>query len=412
MLILSGRKSLMAAWQRVLRDHAFALDAAIALVLFAVSFPGSRISAPGFAAKSAWWPGVVLVGAACVCLLWRRAHPRTVAVLTGVSGVAVAALGYLPSIFLLGPLIVALYTLAERTTRRVANPIAFAAVALVVAASVLAHPDEPFAITAIAPAASLLLPLSLGTTIRIRRAYVQAVHARAEYAEKTREQEARHRVSEERMRIARELHDVVAHHLALANAQAGAVAHLMRSRPEQAEKMVADLAATTSSALRELKGTVGLLRQADEPDAPLQPAPGLARLGELTGALASAGLNVTVTTQGTARPLSPAVDLTAYRIIQEALTNVAKHAATDRAEVLLRYSPERLTLTVTNATRENTVTAASGHSEGGFGLIGMRERARSVGGEVRTGRRPDGVFEVTASLPLYAPNSEEEELGS
>ena len=206
--------------------------------------------------------------------------------------------------------------------------------------------------------------------------------------------------------IARELHDVVAHHLALANAQAGAAAHLMVTKPEQAQKMVAELAATTSSALRELKGTVGLLRQADDPDTPLQPAPGLSQLAELTAAVAFTGLKVTVTTEGQARRLSPGVDLTAYRIIQEALTNVTKHAVTDEAQVLLRYTRDRLTLTVTNQTHEDGVTAASDPG-GGYGLIGMRERAQSVGGVAQTGRRPDGVFEVTADLPLYAQDQKE-----
>jgi signal transduction histidine kinase len=405
MLTVSGRKSLMAAWQRALREHASAVDAVIALVLFGASFPGTRISAPGFAPEEQWWPGVLITGLAALCLLWRRSHPRAVAVLTGAAGIAVAALGYLPSIFVVGPLVVSLYTLAERTERRVANPIAFTAVVLVSAASVAAHPHETLDITLIAPAASLLLPLSLGTTVRIRRAYVQSVQARAQYAEQTREQEARHRVAEERVRIARELHDVVAHHLALANAQAGAVAHLMRTRPEQAQKLVAELAATTSSALRELKGTVGLLREADEPNAPLQPAPGLAQLPELTAAMAAAGLNVTVTTEGRARPISPGADLTAYRIIQEALTNVTKHAATGEAHVLLRYVADRLTVTVTNPARE---PAVPGLHNTGFGLIGMRERAQSVGGAVRTGLRPDGVFEVAADLPLYDPQPEQE----
>ena len=405
-----------AVWRRplsFLRGHPRAVDAMLALVLFVVAFPGSRVSAPGVAATERWWPAVLLVGAACVCLFWRRAHPCAVAALTGACGTAVAALGYLPSIFVLGPLVVALYTLAQRTSRKIANPIAFTAVVLVAVAAVTAHPDETTDITVIAPAASLLLPLSLGTTIRIRRDYLQAVHARARYAEQTREQEARHRVGEERMRIARELHDVVAHHLALANAQAGTVAHLMRTRPEQAERMVIELAGTTSAALRELKATVGLLRQADDSDAPLQPTPGLARLPELTAAMAAAGLSVSVTTEGRARPLSPGVDLTAYRIIQEALTNVAKHAATDKARIRLSYSPDRLTPTVLNDTHGtgHVAAAADAGSNTGFGLIGMHERAESVGGTVRTGRRPDGVFEVVAQLPLYAAEPEEEPRG-
>ena len=308
---------------------------------------------------------------------------------------------------MLGPLAVVLYTPAQRTNRKTANPIAFTAVVLVAVAAVISHPGESIAITVISPAASLLLPLSVGTTIRIRRDYLQAVQARARYAEQTREQDARHRVGEERLRIARELHDVVAHHLALANAQAGTVAHLIRARPEQAQKMVAEPAGTTSSALRELKAAVGLLRQADEPDTPLQPAPGLAQLPELTAAVAATGLSVEVTTQGRARPPSPGVDLTAYRIIQEALTNVAKHAATDAAQIRLCYSGDRLTRTVLNETRGTAPAAPAAGTDTGFGLIGMHERAQSVGGAVHTGRQADGVFEVAAQPPLHVPDPEE-----
>jgi signal transduction histidine kinase len=393
---------MLAACQRFLRGHVRVFDVVLAVVLLALSVPGSRISFPGADVPARAWVGVLLTGIACVFLPWRRSYPRTVAVLAAACGIAVAACGFVPSLFVLGPLIVMAYTLAERTDRKTANSITFTAILLVVCAAVFAHPHGTIYVTVIAPAASLLLPLSLGTTIRIRRDYLQAVRARAEFAEQTREKEARHRVAEERMRIARELHDVVAHHLALANAQAGTVAHVMRSNPEQAAKMVAELAGTTSSALRELKATVGLLRQSDESDesdALLQPAPGLSRLPELTAALASAGLTVTVTTEGSAQPLSPGVDLTAYRIIQEALTNVTKHATTKDAQVRLSYSRNRLTVTVTNDSRGAAAEAPAPGS--GFGLMGMRERAHSVGGSVHTGRRNDGVFEVCADLPLY-----------
>jgi signal transduction histidine kinase len=393
---------MLAACQRFFRGHVRVFDVVLAVVLLALSVPGSRISFPGADVTARTWVGVLLTGIACVFLPWRRSHPRTVAVLAAACGIAVAACGFVPSMFVLGPLIVMAYTLAERTDRKTANSITFTAVVLVACAAVLAHPHETIYLTVIAPAASMLLPLSLGTTIRIRRAYLQAVRARAEFAEQTREKEARHRVAEERMRIARELHDVVAHHLALANAQAGTVAHVMRSNPEQAAKMVEELAGTTSSALRELKATVGLLRQTDESDESgtrLQPAPGLSRLPELTAALASAGLNVAVTTEGSMQPLSPGVDLTAYRIIQEALTNVTKHATTKDAQVRLSYSRNRLTVTVTNDSRSAVAKAPAPGS--GFGLIGMRERAQSVGGTVHTGRRDDGVFEVFADLPLY-----------
>ncbi len=155
-------------------------------------------------------------------------------------------------------------------------------------------------------------------------------------------------MAEERVRIARELHDVVAHHLALANAQAGTAAHLVRRNPAQAEQLITELAGTTSSALRELKATVGLLRSPDDPDSPLEPAPGLARLPELIATHEAAGLAVTVTTTGDAVPLAAGVDLTAYRIVQEALTNVTKHAATTAAQVTLAYAGNLLTITVSD----------------------------------------------------------------
>lgn len=200
------------------------------------------------------------------------------------------------------------------------------------------------------------------------------------------------------MRIARELHDVVAHHMALANAMAGTAAHLARTHPDQVPPILDDLAGTTSSALRELKATVGLLRQADDPDAPLEPAPGLGRLGDLTDAFAAAGLTVTVSAQGEERPLSPGVDLTAYRIVQEALTNVAKHAAAKTARVLLAYTHDHVNITISD---DGDATAPAAPAPGGgFGLMGMRERAQSAGGRLQAGYRPEGGFTVTAELPI------------
>jgi signal transduction histidine kinase len=294
-----------------------------------------------------------------------------------------------------------------RTGRDTTRAFSLVTTALLVGTALVFGPaDQPIDLKTISPAAWLLLPAVLGTSVRLRRAYAEAMNARAEHAERTREEEARHRVAEERVRIARELHDVVAHHLALANAQAGTAAHLVRNRPEQAQQILTDLIGTTSSALREMKGTVGLLRQAGDADAPLEPAPGLSRLPELTAALATAGLKVTVTTEGTARPLSPGVDLTAYRIVQEALTNVTKHAATSAARVRLSYSYDRLTIRVTDDGGGTAATPAPAQS--GFGLIGMHERARSVGGQVSAGLRPEGGFEVTTELPLHPRKPEED----
>ncbi len=394
-------------WQRYQREHLRVLDLALAGLLFVIGIPGSMIGTPDTPHTALWWPGVLLNGVGCVALSWRRGNPRLVAAATAACAITTAALGYLPSPLMTGPLMVALFTLADRGGRKLANSAALVIMAAHSVAAVVGRPHDTLALTVVMPIAFLLLSLALGTTARTKRAYLEAVQARAEFAEQTREQEARYRVAEERMRIARELHDVVAHHLALANAQAGTAAHIARTRPEQVREILAELTNTTSAALRELKATVGLLRENDDPDAPLQPAPGLAQLPELTASLATAGLKVVVTTEGTARPLSPGVDLTAFRIVQEALTNVTKHAATDTAHVRLGYGHDRLTITVTDdedgARGSAPVAAAAGAVKtpgGGFGLIGMHERAQSIGGRLEAGRRPEGGFQVTAELPL------------
>jgi signal transduction histidine kinase len=297
--------------------------------------------------------------------------------------------------------------LTLRASPRTAYTFTAAAMVAVLCTALIADPgSEGLNLKVSAPAFWLVLPAVLGEASRLRHAYLDAATARAEWAERTREEEARHRVDEERMRIARELHDVVAHHLALANAQAGTVARLVGTDPGQAGQMARDLSGTVASALRELKATVGLLRQAGDAEAPLEPAPGLAQLPDLTASFRSAGLTVTVTTEGEPQPLSPGVDLTAFRIIQEALTNAAKHAVTSQAQVRLAYRGDLLGITVSNDSPARA-PAATAAAAPGYGLIGMRERAQSVGGWLRAGRRPAGGFEVTTELPLQ-PRSPEE----
>ncbi|MCX5329825.1 MULTISPECIES: sensor histidine kinase [unclassified Streptomyces] len=368
-------------------------DAVLAAALFACAFPGSMVTLPGHDLRVSWWPGVLLAGVACLALLWHRDRPRTTVAVTLVCAAASSALGYLLTVLLLGPLMVALYSLAVRTDRRTANTAAGAAIATLVITSLIAGPtDEPLVLKLLGPTAWLLLPTSLGTVARLRTAYLDAVRARAEDAERTREEEARRRVAEERVRIARDLHDVVAHHLVLANLQAGAVARHLPARPEEAGRLALDLSGTTAAAMRELKATVGLLRHTvDEGSPPV----GLARLPDLAASFRHAGLTVNVVSEGEPQPLPAGADLTAYRIVQEALTNVTKHADTHSAEVRLTYSPGLLGITVTNG---GSVPAAA--VQGGYGLVGMGERALSVGGRVRAGRRPQGGFEVVAELPV------------
>ncbi|WP_307180777.1 sensor histidine kinase [Streptomyces canus] len=378
-------------------------DTALPLGLFACSFPGSLVTLPGSGPAVAWWPGVLLTGLACVALLWRRNRPRATTAVAMACATVVSAFGYVLTVLLLGPLMTALYYLALRTDRRTANTFALASVVCLISAALMAGPgDEPLVLKLLGPAAWLLLPVALGTTTRLRGAYLEAVQIRAELAERTREEETRHRVTAERMRIARDLHDVVAHHLLLANIQAGTVSRLLPARPGEAGKIAVELATTTLSALRELKATVGLLRndadRTTDSGRTSERTPGLAGLPELAASFRHAGLTVAVTTEGTVRLLSAGTDLTAYRIVQEALTNVTKHAAVDRAEVRLVYRADVLLVSVVN---DGPAYADSPSPGGGYGLIGMRERARSAGGRIRTGRLVQGGFEVVVELPYH-----------
>lgn len=397
-------------WSRFTDRHPRLVEAALLLLVTAVT---SRQHA---GAAHGWAAGQPLVAAALVPLLWRRRHPGPVVVATAVCGAASAGLGYPLSLPLLAPTVLALYELAVRAPQRTVYAHYALVLALVVPVALLAENEgQDWTEESVGPVFWLLLPVLAGIAVQARRAYLDAVHLRAEHAERTREEEARRRVAEERVRIARELHDVVAHHMALAHAQAGTAARLVRTRPGQAEEILGELTGTTSAALRELQATVGLLRQPGDPDdpgtvaggggpggpggsgEPLEPAPGLGRLPELLASFASAGLPVTVAAEGAERPLPPGLDLTAYRIVQEALTNVAKHAGAGAARVRLAYAHDRLTVSVSDDGGAGRPPPPPG---GGFGLIGMRERARTAGGSLRAGPRPDGGFTVTAELPL------------
>ncbi|MFF7472811.1 histidine kinase [Streptomyces sp. NPDC008092] len=387
--------------------HRCLVDAATGLALLACVTLGALLRFPGLSQPQEQWPATAIAAVTCLALLWARIHPRTVAAVAMAGTVATLAQGYIPTPLMLAPLMLALYWVAAVTERSVARAFGLAAMAVVVIAAVLDNPTtDMLLLRTVGPVLWLLLPLVGGSRARLRTAYLESVQARAAYAERTREEEARLRVAEERMRIARELHDVVAHHMAVANAQAGTARHLVPTRPEQALALLDELTVTTSSALIELRATVGVLRQSGDPDAEsLEPAPGLDRLPDLVSTCAGAGLDVTLTTDGEPRPLSPGVDLTAYRIIQEALTNVTKHGAGQGADVRLTYERTRLLISVTN---DGTPTAPPA-ADGGYGLMGMRERAHSVGGDLRAGPRPGGGFEVATALPLHSLAPEEPE---
>lgn len=243
-----------------------------------------------------------------------------------------------------------------------------------------------------------------GQAVRVRRAQKAMLEERARRVEENREQEARLRVHSERLRIARDLHDAVGHQVALISVQAGAMGYLLDTDVGKARESLAHIQRASEAALEELRLTVGLLRQPGESE-PTEPASGLARLDELISSFAATGLNVTCHVTGEARPLPEAVDLTAYRVIQESLTNTAKHAAGASASVRLAFRPDVLALTVEDDGRggtEDEARPARAGGDPGHGLIGMRERAAAVGGWVSAGPRDGGGFQVLAELPLAA----------
>ncbi len=386
--------------ERYAQRNARAADVVTAVALCVCALFGAQIGTSDSSPPHTLWPAWIIVGSGAAVLAC-RSRPRSALAVTAAAAAVLTGLGYLPSPLLLAPVMTALYWLGALTDSRTTGIYGSATVAVLLATSLAAAPlGDDFILRTVGTVLWLLLPVSLGGRSRYRRAYLESVKARATHAEHTREEEAGRRVTEERMRIARELHDAVAHHMAVAHAQAGTAAHLADAHPEQTRKILADLVGTTSSALLELRATVGVLRQTADPDAdPLEPTPGLDRLPTLVAGCESAGLTVTVTTEGEVQPLSPGVDLTAYRIIQEALTNATKHASDHAARVRLRYDSSHLLITVTNDGTANggAVPPVPG---GGYGLMGMRERAHSIGGDLRAGPRPEGGFEVAAALPF------------
>ncbi|MGP3976117.1 sensor histidine kinase [Streptomyces sp. 8N114] len=219
---------------------------------------------------------------------------------------------------------------------------------------------------------------------------------RAERERRVREEEeaAKRRADEERLRIARELHDVLAHSISVINVQAGVGLALLDSDPAQARTALTTIKSASKEALGEVRQVLATLRAPG--DAPRAPAPGLDRLGELTEQAASAGLRVSTETEGTPVPLPPGVDLAAFRVVQEALTNIVRHSGSRTAAIRIRYGTDVLELLVDD---EGPATG-TGPTGGGNGLVGMRERAAAFGGTVEAGQRPDGGFRVQVTIPL------------
>jgi signal transduction histidine kinase len=238
----------------------------------------------------------------------------------------------------------------------------------------------------------------VGDGARARREHHQSLEDRARYLEESREEEALRRVAEERLRIARDLHDVVAHSLASINIQASAGAHVAAAHPEQAVKALLAVKAASKDALDELRLTLGVLRGAGDAAAPRAPLPSLARLDELVARTRDAGLPIEVVVEG-AGTLPAAVDAAAYRIVQESLTNALRHAGpAARARVSITYRPDAVEIEVA----DDGLGSTSLNDTPGHGIAGMRERAAGLGGTVSAGAVAGGGFVVRAVLPARA----------
>ena len=256
--------------------------------------------------------------------------------------------------------------------------------------------DEPATTVgqAVGVGAWLLLVLIAAEVARVRR-------ERAVEVTRRREEAARRRASEERLRMAQELHDVLAHNISLISVQAGVALHLIDERPEQARTALTAIKQASRETLNELRTALGVLRQ-DAGSALRQPAPGLANLDDLIARAGSAGIDVSIVTEGSPRPVAAGVDLAAFRIVQEALTNVVRHAGPATATVRVTYGRRELAVQVDDDGRGAVVAGAHGSPGSGSGIAGMRERATALGGTLQAGPRAGGGFRVLARLPIDA----------
>ncbi len=224
--------------------------------------------------------------------------------------------------------------------------------------------------------------------------HLREVEQRAEEAERTRDEVARRRAVEERLRIARELHDSLTHSISVIQIQAGVAEHLARKRGEDVPPALAAIKEAGADAARELRATLSVLRSTEDSD-----GSGLGQLESLVARARAAGLPVTVTVDGAQRPLPPEVDQAAYRIVQEALTNVSRHAGQAHTSVRLQYSPESLTVEVDDEGQGDGRRREGRTAGPGLGLLGMRERVSALGGRLHAGPRDSGGFRVQAELP-------------
>jgi signal transduction histidine kinase len=382
----------VARWRGV--GHTLVVDVLPAVAVSAVMVQGSGPAARGQVPPRrpldllAW----ALMGVAAAVLLGRRRWPLGVLAVTAAASVVYLVLEYPYGPILLA-MTVATYSVAVRFPPTPSLVACGVTLLIVVVPDMLAVDPARLLVEApllLAVLSGLLLPAwAIGTVVRLGQ----------EAERRARQDDTHRRVYEERLRIAREVHDVVGHSLAVINLQAGVALHVVGRRPDQAEVALAAIKRSSKEALEELRGTLAVFRRPDDQDGPRRPAPGLGQLEALAAAMAEGGLPVEVAVTGERASLPAAVDLAAYRIVQESLTNVVRHAGPATATVRVGYQPDALVVEVADTGRGRPSGAAR---PGGHGIAGMRERAAAVGGTLQAGPSGDGGFLVRARLPLGA----------
>jgi signal transduction histidine kinase len=396
---MASKESLVGWWRSHVRSWSvpeLVADAGLATVVAVVvaiairvaSEPDSRPPDP-FAYLLA-----VIIGAV---LLARHQWPFAVLIVTVLTLLVYYSFRY-PGVSPALPLAAALYTASAAGRFRWSLLVAafFVCAGLFVRGFREQAPLFPLMISTVQDAALLGATVLLGETVRSRRLRLAEAQDRLRRAETEREREAARRVAEERLRIARELHDILAHTISAISVQAGLALDVLDDSPAQARTALGTIRAASRAAMTELKATVGMLRASDDASAPRSPPPGLDQLDQLFAMVRDAGLRVDVAVTGEARPLPAAVDRAAYRIVQESLTNVVRHAGASCVSVAISY--ERAALTIRIA--DNGRGPASGQpASPGHGLVGMTERAVMLGGWLETGSRPGRGFLVQAQLP-------------
>jgi len=383
--------------KRLRTGHWVAIDAVLSVLFATVFLVGSTRPAYGIPL----WVAYLLALASTLPAAVRRFWPLPVLGVVLAASVTAMAIGTGkdPSVVVA----FVLYLVALRYPRRIAVAALAAALALtaagMVAGAALIHaPDSGTASRLAASAAVIAAGWVIGAAVRQQRAYTAGLAEQAERRAQAQLAEARRAVTEERLRIARELHDVVAHSLSLIAVQAGVGNYVASTRPDEAARALSSIEATSRGALGEMRRLLDLLRDGDPAGPDLAPAHRLADLGQLITGTADAGVTVQLEVHGSQRDLPPGVDLAAYRIVQEALTNVVKHAHTTACRVVVTYQPHAVSVEITDDGRG--APAGSAPAYPGHGIAGMAERAGLYGGELQAGPLPGGGFRVAARLPL------------